>query len=345
MLRDPVKVYTIGRLKEALVASMFGAGQTRWQVMGFRASDGHCAASTVTRQMQNPLLYFSPIDNRLHLLGAEGGLWNLDDQTHIRLHNLSADHYIDAWVREQTVAMDNLSESGFEAKGIPVEALYAFDDHFLYSGPTGVELLQANYEFSSFQVKPPSDHHTWEAFRTTVLPYTEQRRNPDNLRSWLDAFPSESILYSPNSGMAQNIRVTPTGFRFTIELNDQIELGPQISTNAPEITPGLYVIEYNGQYSIEPALPLEPDISVQVTPYENNRTGVDITITNYSNNDTGNLRFVAEVYNNNQVSVVQVEKAVYVNARDQETIFLQTSQTVDDWIDVIVHVYDHQGYC
>lgn len=47
-----------------------------------------------------PQLYFSPIDQRLHLMGASGGLWNLGNNRVLKSLNLDGGRYINGWVRE-----------------------------------------------------------------------------------------------------------------------------------------------------------------------------------------------------------------------------------------------------
>ncbi|NLE74761.1 MAG: hypothetical protein GX604_09065, partial [Actinobacteria bacterium] len=47
--------------------------------------------------LREPLLYFSPADQRLHLWEAKEGVWKLDEGHYIRYANLDGDAYLDQW--------------------------------------------------------------------------------------------------------------------------------------------------------------------------------------------------------------------------------------------------------
>lgn len=216
-----------------------------------------------------PRLYLSPIDNRLHLLESEGGLWKLNNTLMLQCLNLNEDAYIDAWVRGRVIEPADGNPSG-AAGYSPVgsnlvdslaepfeEALYAFDGYLLYTGPTEVEVRRASYQLAAFEITPPTNKETWAAFRDRIAPYAAQRRDPNDLKSWLTPFSGNALTVS-NARITQ-VRSTPSGFRFVLML------GPAFQTNGAQLLaiqslePGTYAVTYDGQFRVEPLTP--PSIS------------------------------------------------------------------------------------
>src|SRR5215212_649094 len=72
-----------------------------------------------------PVLYFSVIDRRLHLLTAEGGVWRLDDARAVRYASLDGQH-INTWKREE--------------HGQVVSSLWFVEDQLILADAEGVRL-------------------------------------------------------------------------------------------------------------------------------------------------------------------------------------------------------------
>jgi len=202
-----------------------------------------------------PRLYLSPIDNRLHLLDAEGGLWNIGESLVLREHNLGNGRHINGWTREH-IASENAKElpASQPAMSIEVEeALYALAGHLIYSGPEGVELRQAAYQPSSFEILPPADKASWQLFQEQLAPYTHQRRNPKDLKSWLSHFPGKTL--SVVGGQISDVRAISDGFRFVLDLQPGYRVQENDLFDTPAFEPGRYVVIYNGQFTVEPLTP------------------------------------------------------------------------------------------
>jgi hypothetical protein len=199
---------------------------------------------------RKPALYFSPIDNRMHMLHAQGGVWNLGGGRLLRAHNLRGGAYIDGWTREQVPLPAGATEVPRASGGQVLESLYTLDGYILYTGPRGSELRQATYADALFETRPPTDAASWRAFREQLKPFAGQERAPSDLRTWLDAFPGQTLIAS--SGPISAVRTTERDFRFVVDLRP----GAQVHLpGTGALTPGRYVVAYDGAWSIAPLTP------------------------------------------------------------------------------------------
>jgi len=218
-----------------------------------------------------PKVYLSPIDHRVHLLHAQGGVWNLGEGRVLRTHNLNKDAYVDGWTREQLPAQLEESEKGLLASNAPQipralpgaieEALYTMDGVLIYSGPLGATLRQVNYEPSRFELSPPTNQETWQFFRARLTPYVEQTRDPNDLKSWLSPFAGKTFTVA--GGQVSTVRSLPNGFRFILDLQPGYRVQDANLLDVHELEPGRYVVTYDGQFAIEPLTP--PAISFSLT--------------------------------------------------------------------------------
>lgn len=220
-----------------------------------------------------PQLYFSPVDNRVHLLYAQGGVWNLDDVRVLRMHNLSGGRQIDSWTREyvpeeppekpakQTPVPEGTVRKKRALPGKAEEALYSFGDYLLYSGPEGMELRRAAYQPAGFAIAPPTDKASWQSFKERLAPYAAQTRDPWDLRGWLNAFPGTGLAVA--GGEVSGVRVVPDGFRFVLGLPPGFQPQGDDIVGVAGLTPGQYAVSYNGAFTIAPLTP--PILSATLT--------------------------------------------------------------------------------
>ncbi len=211
-----------------------------------------------------PRLTFSPIDNRLHLWYAEGGVWNVEPGWILRMHNLSGGPDIEGWTLEQVPHQEptraELEDPPWWPRALPgseKESLYALDGYLIYSGPEGSELRRADYAPSLFTLSPPTDKPSWQAFRDRMKDFAGKGRDPTNLQSWLAAFPGDVLLAS--AGPIRDIRLTSDGFRFVVDLKAGHQLQPEISRQR-RLPTGEYALTYDGRFSIEPLTPPAPAV-------------------------------------------------------------------------------------
>jgi hypothetical protein len=124
-------------------------------------------------------LYISPIDNRLHLLGARAGVHNLGIGGILTAENLVPDEYLDSWRLDGPAGMQRLVH-------LPGWLVLADGTQF--------SLGAVDTPFSVGVVLPPTDHESWLAFRDRVLPITNAKRPANNLTTWFDAQADAQIV-------------------------------------------------------------------------------------------------------------------------------------------------------
>ncbi len=197
-----------------------------------------------------PRLYVSPIDNNLHLLGAEAGIQNLRNSMILRYRNLNNDLYIDSWTRE--VFKGKFSgESSKSPNWETQEAIYAVDCYLIFAGDGKVDILQSEIPTAILEIDPPTDHSTWLSFQDQVESITKQEKDPFNLASWLGELPGEKFNISGAS--ISGLRVLQNSFQFVLELQPDYQI---TSTNEllplKDLSAGKYLVRHEGGFSIEP---------------------------------------------------------------------------------------------
>ena len=193
-----------------------------------------------------PQLYRSPVDGRLHLLGAEGGLWRLDDQTIIRLHNLGGPA-INGWTVEQTDAHGTADTT---------EQLYVIGQQLLYSDRAGVMLGELPAPLATTALLPPSDAASWAAQQAGQAPAP-----PVALAQWRDRLPGSRVKL-PGAQLEQ-LRATPGGFRFVLTLPPGQGMAP-LAWLPPR--PGRYAVTFDGQFHAAPLVSADPTVTLSAPP-------------------------------------------------------------------------------
>lgn len=242
---------------------------------------------------RKPRLYFSPVDGRLHLLYAEGGVWNLGSGVVLRSHNLDGDAYIDGWTRERITPPAEPNEPLRATPGVIEEALYVVGDYLIYSGPSGGQIRMLTQGLASFEIDPPTDKASWLAFRERLTLYAGQTRDPNNLRYWMEALSGTAVLVT--DGPLTNLRTTAEGFQLTANLQPGYSIAP-VALPGGDLSPGSYVVSYDNAFSFTPAaeptfiLEIEMNGRAQITRPATLRA---LTL-NGGNVDASGLRLVAE---------------------------------------------------
>ena len=193
-----------------------------------------------------PKLYVSPIDGRIHLLHAEGGVWNLGEASVLRVANLDGDAYLDAWWRERLGPDATRAAAGREE-----EALYRIDDLLIYSSrapDSRVVFKKSAFPVATGRPPVPTDKGRWQAFlKGDTSP--ARARDPWALGSWLAAFPGEQ-LELPGARLTE-VQSSARDLRFVLELPPDAA-APQGDFKLSfgklpfgELAPGRYVVRYN----------------------------------------------------------------------------------------------------
>ncbi|HEX5415067.1 MAG TPA: hypothetical protein VFZ25_05330 [Chloroflexota bacterium] len=227
-----------------------------------------------------PHLYFSPVDRKLHLEDAQGGVWNLNGSREIRYENLGG-NYLDRWT---------LVDSGVEQA-----TLALVSGQLVLADGNGVGIKRVDDPAARFTVAPPTDHAGWTHLRDLV----EQNRPsfaPDDFRAMFGQFagPAQEL---PGATL-WDFRATTDGFRFALGLP---AAGPVGVPWAARLSAGNYVVSYRAQsgYAIQPlkpaALRVEPVTIVGQSPTALQPVVLETTVRNPGNADAENqeIRFTA----------------------------------------------------
>ena len=258
-----------------------------------------------------PRLYASPIDNRLHLLGAEAGFSNLGNDYLLREGNLDHDLYIDSWILEENTG-DMHEEPSTSSVGGIKEAIYAVDGYLIYSGGGTTEILPTDFQPVMFEIDPPADPRSWASFIEQVEPITEKTKNPRSLSSWLADFPGKPMSISGAS--ISDVEVSRNGFQFILELQPEYSASPE-----NEILPiagmlaGKYMVRYEGKFNLK--------------PYSAVKISLEFNIPS-TNNKEWNPGYVEVVINNDGIAAIH-ESLLTVSMQDGDQMLEIARQIID----------------
>lgn len=299
-----------------------------------------------------PILYFSPIDNQLHLKWAEYGIWRLDNEQIIRVFNLDGDGFIDKWTREKmplqtkdeppSISTDKMTWAENSGDSQAIETLYAFRGYLLHAGDGMLTLVEADYQSALFETLPPTDQNTWEAQRALLAPYKDQRRDPSDLRSWLNPFsgPRSEIA----NASAANVRIIEDGFRF------ELTLAPGYQVNGPDLlgvaglTPGKYVVESrDGAFMVTPQTPAQLSLAVRQATVGGAPSPLQITVANSGGADMRDLTLVVETQDASGKPVELARTTVQALAGQSTQVRVDLPSTLATGATLRVRQEDSQG--
>ncbi|MFN8377226.1 MAG: VCBS repeat-containing protein [Anaerolineae bacterium] len=147
-----------------------------------------------------PMVYLSPLDQKLHLLHADFGIWNIDDDTLLRTENLNGDAYLDQWT--------------IERGGQQVSRLIQAPNYLILEDGSGLTIKQVDVASATFETTPPATHAEWSALGEQ-LPTADEAVSLLDLRAIFDRYDGEA--WSIPSATSSNIRLTETGAQFTLQ--------------------------------------------------------------------------------------------------------------------------------
>jgi hypothetical protein len=196
-----------------------------------------------------PYLYFSPVDAKLHLLKAHHGIWNIGENAEIRYANLDQDAYVDQWqyfVDDRLISQLNFSQ-----------------DYLLLSEPTSdTAFLRQNHILPSlFETLPPRNYTEWLALGNK-LKQNKHELAPGDFEAMLEQL--GGIQLHITCARVSDYRPTETGFRFVLELQPGFTLAGPDWLGLNGMSPGEYLVSYNGVFQAQPLTP--PDLKLSVNP-------------------------------------------------------------------------------
>ncbi len=212
-----------------------------------------------------PQLYLSSLDGRIHLLGAEGGVWPLGPDRQITVDALGGSRYINHWRLQQgRVRVRELARIG--------QSLLLLSDHQL-------AITETTVPEASWTGAPPTTPQNWRAFRTLTGSDVIQPK-PD-LQAWFGKQPGRTRQYTGVTvGEAHPV---PDGLQF--DLNVQAIEKRQGTLAIPaldRLAPGRYTIQVTRQgLTVQPQVPARLEGSASAASLTlNTPAWVNVTLRN-----------------------------------------------------------------
>lgn len=191
-----------------------------------------------------PRLYFSRVDRRLHLLGAERGLWQVSARSELRYRDLNGDGMIDQWVLNEFTEQGQLNES---------RALHVTGSHLVLDTPEGVMIRRAATNASVFSTLPPTNPAEWASLRN-LLEEHERLIDATNLQDMLNQFPGPTLMVH-GATLRDFRQLDDDGFRFVLDLAPGWTQEGAAGFELPAAGAGTFVAAYDGRLSLEPLRP------------------------------------------------------------------------------------------
>lgn len=200
-----------------------------------------------------PYLYFSPVDRRLHLLGATGGTWTIDESQSIRYENLGGGQFLNHWV--------------YLVDGQPQKSLAVLSDFIMLSENGRVTIRPLGTPEAQFITLPPRDHEEWLALGQK-LSLQQRDYEAADFSSMLAQF--EGPTTEIEGAALRDLRPTAEGFRFIMELQPGFAIVSDPEGWGSSLTAaGAYAVSFDGAaWDVRPATPavLEADVPIVGEP-------------------------------------------------------------------------------
>lgn len=220
----------------------------------------------------SPRLYFSPVDRRLHLVGAEKGILILSADTvegplygglrydftarqlrsgDVTIHeaveyaDIDGDGYLDQWT--------HLREGQPEARLVQMGELLIYwrGQRLLIKKP------EASLRPALFEMSPPRDSEEWADLQSALAAHTgtrESRPAAKDLKGMFDS--AEGETFALNGISLLSVSPRPYGFGLLVELQEGFEAPVGLKVAGEEsLATGQYFLRYDGAFSLQEATP------------------------------------------------------------------------------------------
>jgi hypothetical protein len=198
---------------------------------------------------RQPLVYLSPIDRRLHLLGAKEGYWNVDGTRLLRYRDLTGDGHVDQWTDE--------------ISGQLRATLTVHEGQAVLAGEHSVQLQDLRALGSEAFRSPLIDSaETWRALRDELSPY-DRLGEAEELPTLLDSLPGSRATLM--NATLRDYRPLQDGFDFALDLASDYQLvdGDGAYSWLAGLAPGRYTVRYTPAtgFAAQPLTP--PNLEIE----------------------------------------------------------------------------------
>ena len=236
-------------------------------------------------------VYYSPIDNLLHLFHSDFGVWNINQSENIQFADSDEDGFIDHWIYKE----DN----------DPVQELWCLSGQIIYFDHRSRTLRWKNGVCQGNLFQPPRDHNSWENLRIS------QEKSGGAVRSLnlLQLFEDHAgVTWGINGAMADNLRSTEQGYRFSLSLLPGFTIeGPDwFGLNGKP--PGDYLVELSDSIYIKPLTPAQISIDLHFLevnqPVVYRLIPIQVDLINEGLEDTNDAILIVEATNGEETTQV-----------------------------------------
>lgn len=198
-----------------------------------------------------PVLYFSPMDGKLHLRNAEWGVWNVDGWQRVRYANRDGDAYMDTWqVWEGREARTIWEVERGVAPGLKEELVQA-GEYLVYAGEAGVRIKRTSVPQAEFEASPPRNHAEWEALGEQLRATRVEEALPPgyvpevSLVDYLEKVEGQEVVIL--RGQMDGFRFMKDGFRFELRLEEGFSVSGEDVVGVQGLAAGEYVVRYGAE--------------------------------------------------------------------------------------------------
>lgn len=205
-----------------------------------------------------PMLYFSPLDRKLHLRHAESGYWYPDQASAVYYDNLDGDAYLDQWIYVRQLGTT-------AAPRTLVRQINLTPQHLLYSDSERAEVLirEVAVPPSLFEAPPPTTHAEWQQLGTQLAQH-QREFDPAALDAMAEQFAGATTALQ--GARLRDFRYTNAGYRYVIELEPNFRATGSLATGFAGLSPGAYLIEHLPQMQISPLEPPALALTLHIAP-------------------------------------------------------------------------------
>lgn len=280
-----------------------------------------------------PYLYFSPIDHRLHLLDADGGTWQISESEAIHYQNLGSGEMINQWTHS--------------LHGQVKKMMFTYSDFSVYFEDGNLSIWSSTSQNPMFTTLPPTDHNTWLELGKK-LDQNQPEFEPDDFTSMLEQF--GSMKAEIEGGTIQDLRITEDGFRFILNLDEAFKVLKADLLGARGLKPGLYLVTYEDEFHIQPFTPVNLEINLGEKAerfYTKLKSSIPVVLQNNGIEDAHNVTVSSIIHSPDGILSWSQEKVIDVLAGEEKIIQIPFSPEVPGNWEITVtatRLYDYVPY-